>query len=93
VIVDGGERLTEADRRSVVEEIRSRYAAAGVPWPDRVVWMPSPITGWRAAVVLARRFAEPADRRRAVGEWWRRDMREPAVRVLVHALIVAGALA
>jgi hypothetical protein len=38
----GGTQLSEAERRDVLDRIGRAYAAAGVPWPGRVVWVGSP---------------------------------------------------
>ncbi|MFD0906010.1 hypothetical protein ACFQ11_36945, partial [Actinomadura sediminis] len=44
---------TPADRPRAEAGIAAAYAAAGLPAPDRVLWVPSPLRGVIAAAVLA----------------------------------------
>jgi hypothetical protein len=37
-----GTTVTPADRAEVIAGLRQCYEAAGLPWPDRVVWVLSP---------------------------------------------------
>ncbi|WP_157751848.1 DUF6745 domain-containing protein [Actinoplanes derwentensis] len=44
--------LTDGERGELVGAVRRCYMHAGLPWPDRVVWVPSPIAGRLLAVDL-----------------------------------------
>jgi hypothetical protein len=61
--------LQPAARDAIVSGIRRCYEMAGMPWPGRVVWVPSPFVGAAAAAVAGhtlqvRRDASPSARRR-----------------------------
>ena len=43
-----GTTVTPDGRAEVVAGLRRCYEAAGLPWPDRVVWVPSPDVGRRS---------------------------------------------
>ncbi|NMO52373.1 hypothetical protein HH310_14350 [Actinoplanes sp. TBRC 11911] len=58
---------TDTDCAAVTDGIRRRYADAGLPWPGRVVWVPSPLAGQLAAADLARRHTPLAGRLRGLG--------------------------
>jgi len=69
-----GTTVTPDDRAEVVAGLRRCYQAAGLPWPDRVVWVPSPDVGEVVAVAAAataRRHRAPGRRRGAVVQWRR----------------------
>jgi hypothetical protein len=57
--------LTDADRIAVTDAIRRCYEAAGLPWPGRLVWAPSPLAGRLLAADLARRHTPVTTRIRA----------------------------
>ena len=57
--------LTDADRVAVTDAIRRCYADAGLPWPGRVFWAPSPLAGRLLAADLARRYTPVTTRIRA----------------------------
>jgi hypothetical protein len=58
--------LTDTGRAAVVDGVRRCYESAGLEWPDRVVWTPSPVAGRLTAARLARRHTPAAVRLRAV---------------------------
>ncbi len=72
-----GGRLDRRGRDEIVAGLRRCYAAAGLPWPDRVVWVSSPRIGAMAAraaaaTVVARRETAAERARPAVLRWWGR---------------------
>src|SRR5690242_1362222 len=50
------------DRAAVVDGLRRRYEDAGLAWPGRVLWAPSPVAGQLLAAGLARRHTPLATR-------------------------------
>jgi len=47
--------FTDAERATVIDAVRRCYEHAGLPWPDRVFWAPSPAAAQFLANDLARR--------------------------------------
>jgi len=74
--------LTEAERTATVDAVRRCYRQAGLPWPGRVVWAPSPVAGQRMANELSRRHAGRAVRARTVA---RQAVRPEAAGLLAFA--------
>lgn len=64
--------LTESARAGVEQAIRTCYAAAGLPWPETVVWVPSPQVGAAAAPLAALHWSPRSSR------WRRRSRRHEA---------------
>jgi hypothetical protein len=94
-----GTTVTPDGRAEVVAGLRQCYEAAGLPWPDRVVWVSSPQVGEVIAVkaaVSARRKRAPGQRHRATVQWrratatWRRRRIRGCVEALVRSLQWAG---
>lgn len=57
--LDTGLRRHPADRVAAADAVRRAYAAAGVPPPERLVWLGSPEAGAVAAALLVTAAAEP----------------------------------
>lgn len=62
----GSAALTDAERGAVTDAVRRCYAQAGLPWPGRVRWAPSPLAGRLLAARLARRHTPVATRIRGL---------------------------
>lgn len=64
------------------EKIRRCYEQAGLAWPARVVWAPSPVAGWLLAARLVRRHTPATVRVRAVARYVRQVVPVVVVGVL-----------
>ena len=58
------------DRGAVEEAIEARYRLAGLRWPGRVVWVPSPVVGALAAPLAAHPLFNEFSVREAEAEAW-----------------------
>ena len=89
-----GPRLDDREHGDVVAAIRRCYASAGLPWPNRVMWVETPAEGGRtaraaAADVLIHRAAAAAK----AHPWWQRMRNRITVAISgLASILVAGPL-
>lgn len=87
-MIPDSELLSDTERAEVVAAIRRCYQHAGLPWPGRVVWAPSPLAGQVLAADLSRQHTTSGERKQAAKALLRQSIR-PALAGLAEYGIAA----